>query len=133
MLSIEAPKYCNIQKTCFRWRNILLLHCTYKLNISYHFTGYFPRDNLRMKNDPLDWNGDHLHTNFKDMYEYFREKDYYFEVSTEADTTRRNWVGGGNAKRILDTKLTIYLSFSYDFVLRSTLCCFLIFTCTRAK
>lgn len=27
--------------------------------------GYFPRDNLRMKNDPLDWNGDHIHTNFK--------------------------------------------------------------------
>jgi len=22
--------------------------------------GYFPRDNLRMKNDPLDWNGDHV-------------------------------------------------------------------------
>ena len=30
--------------------------------------GYFPRDNLRMKDDPLDWNADHLHTNFKDMY-----------------------------------------------------------------
>lgn len=28
-------------------------------------SGYFPRDNLRMKNDPLDWNADHIHTNFK--------------------------------------------------------------------
>ena len=34
-----------------------------------------------MKNDPLDWNGDHLHTNFKEMYEYFREKGYFFEVN----------------------------------------------------
>ncbi|KAH9487758.1 Membrane-bound transcription factor site-1 protease [Bulinus truncatus] len=42
--------------------------------------GYFPRDNLRMKNDPLDWNGDHIHTNFKDMYQQLREKGYYVEV-----------------------------------------------------
>lgn len=27
--------------------------------------GYFPRDNLNVKNDPLDWNADHIHTNFK--------------------------------------------------------------------
>jgi len=32
--------------------------------------GYFPRDNLRMKNDPLDWNGDHIHTNFKVYFNY---------------------------------------------------------------
>ncbi|XP_005107775.1 membrane-bound transcription factor site-1 protease [Aplysia californica] len=42
--------------------------------------GYFPRDNLRMKNDPLDWNGDHVHTNFKDMYHHLREKGYFVEV-----------------------------------------------------
>lgn len=42
--------------------------------------GYFPRDNLRMKNDPLDWNGDHIHTNFKDMYQQLREKGYFVEV-----------------------------------------------------
>lgn len=23
-------------------------------------SGYFPRDNLKMKNDPLDWNADHV-------------------------------------------------------------------------
>ncbi|CAL1268054.1 unnamed protein product [Larinioides sclopetarius] len=42
--------------------------------------GYFPRDNLRMKNDPLDWNGDHIHTNFKDMYQHLRSNGYYVEV-----------------------------------------------------
>ncbi len=42
--------------------------------------GYFPRDNLRMKNDPLDWNGDHIHTNFKDMYHHLRSSGYYVEV-----------------------------------------------------
>nr|CAD7458320.1 unnamed protein product [Timema tahoe] len=42
--------------------------------------GYFPRDNLLMKNDPLDWNGDHIHTNFKDMYQHLRNSGYYIEV-----------------------------------------------------
>lgn len=42
--------------------------------------GYFPRDNLRMKSDPLDWNGDHIHTNFKDMYQHLRNGGYYIEV-----------------------------------------------------
>ncbi|KAK3086362.1 hypothetical protein FSP39_017399 [Pinctada imbricata] len=42
--------------------------------------GYFPRDNLRMKNDPLDWNGDHVHTNFKDMYQHLRSAGYFVEV-----------------------------------------------------
>lgn len=42
--------------------------------------GYFPRDNLQMKNDPLDWNGDHIHTNFKDMYQHVRNSGYYVEV-----------------------------------------------------
>ena len=42
--------------------------------------GYFPRDNLRMKQDPLDWNGDHIHTNFRDMYASLRSAGYYLEV-----------------------------------------------------
>lgn len=42
--------------------------------------GYFPRDNLRVKNSPLDWNGDHVHSNFKDMYENLREAGYFIEV-----------------------------------------------------
>ncbi|KAF2361197.1 Peptidase S8/S53 domain [Trinorchestia longiramus] len=42
--------------------------------------GYFPRDNLRMKSDPLDWNADHIHTNFKDMYQHLRHSGYFVEV-----------------------------------------------------
>nr|XP_023028172.1 membrane-bound transcription factor site-1 protease [Leptinotarsa decemlineata] len=42
--------------------------------------GYFPRDNLKIKNDPLDWNGDHIHTNFRDMYQNLRNSGYYVEV-----------------------------------------------------
>ncbi|XP_066582783.1 membrane-bound transcription factor site-1 protease isoform X2 [Prorops nasuta] len=42
--------------------------------------GYFPRDDLKAKNDPLDWNGDHIHTNFKTMYQHLRNAGYYLEV-----------------------------------------------------
>ncbi|XP_057334911.1 membrane-bound transcription factor site-1 protease [Microplitis mediator] len=42
--------------------------------------GYFPRDDLQAKNDPLDWNGDHIHTNFKEMYQHLRNAGYYLEV-----------------------------------------------------
>lgn len=33
-----------------------------------------------MKTDPLDWNADHIHTNFKDVYTYLRSQGYYIEV-----------------------------------------------------
>ncbi|XP_014212506.1 membrane-bound transcription factor site-1 protease [Copidosoma floridanum] len=42
--------------------------------------GYLPRDDLKAKKDPLDWNGDHIHTNFKDMYQHLRNAGYYVEV-----------------------------------------------------
>ena len=42
--------------------------------------GYFPRDNLKMKNDPLDWNGDHIHTNFRELYQHLRGQGWYVEV-----------------------------------------------------
>jgi membrane-bound transcription factor site-1 protease len=42
--------------------------------------GYFPRDNLHTKTDPLDWNADHIHTNFKDLYTYLRLQGYFIEV-----------------------------------------------------
>lgn len=35
---------------------------------------------MRTTNDPLDWNGDHIHTNFKDMYQHLRNAGYYLEV-----------------------------------------------------
>ena len=43
-------------------------------------SGYFPRDNLHMKKDPLDWNGDHIHTNFKELYQHLRTAGYFVEV-----------------------------------------------------
>uniref|UniRef100_U5ERS8 Membrane-bound transcription factor site-1 protease n=1 Tax=Corethrella appendiculata TaxID=1370023 RepID=U5ERS8_9DIPT len=42
--------------------------------------GYLPRDNLKIKADPLDWRADHIHTNFKDMYTHLRNSGYYVEV-----------------------------------------------------
>ena len=43
-------------------------------------SGYFPRDNLEVKTDTLDWNGDHPHTNFKQLYTQLRQMGYYLEV-----------------------------------------------------
>nr|XP_002122807.1 membrane-bound transcription factor site-1 protease [Ciona intestinalis] len=42
--------------------------------------GYFPRDDLHTKNDPLDWNGDHIHTNFRGLYLHLRDAGYFIEV-----------------------------------------------------
>lgn len=45
--------------------------------------GYFPRDNLGCATcaaDPLDWNGDHPHTNFRTTYTRLRELGYYIDV-----------------------------------------------------
>lgn len=33
-----------------------------------------------MKNDPLDWNGDHIHTNFRELYQHLRGQGWYVEV-----------------------------------------------------
>ena len=43
-------------------------------------SGYFPRDNLDVKTDTLDWNGDHPHTNYRDVYTQLRGMGYYVEV-----------------------------------------------------
>jgi len=42
--------------------------------------GFFPRDSLQSKASPLDWHGDHPHTNFHDLFNYLREQNYYLEV-----------------------------------------------------
>lgn len=42
--------------------------------------GYFPKDSLNVKSDPLDWNNDHLHTNFRDAYHHLRSSGYFVEV-----------------------------------------------------
>jgi len=44
-------------------------------------TAYLPRDNLDFKTDILDWNGDHPHTNFRDLFARLRHREYYLEVS----------------------------------------------------
>lgn len=42
--------------------------------------GYIPQDNLHIKSDPLDWRSDHIHTNFRDMYQHLRNLGYYIET-----------------------------------------------------
>jgi membrane-bound transcription factor site-1 protease len=41
---------------------------------------YFPRDDLEIRHDILDWHGDHPHTNFHDMYNSLRDSGYFLEV-----------------------------------------------------
>ncbi|KAI6173224.1 hypothetical protein M3Y98_01059100 [Aphelenchoides besseyi] len=50
-------------------------------NLYYPF-GYFPRDNLRVKNAPFDWTADHPHTNFRHVFELLRDNGYFLEIST---------------------------------------------------
>eukprot|EP00899_Mesostigma_viride_P028660 jgi/Mesvir1/897/Mv17459-RA.1 len=48
-------------------------------NVKYP-PAYIPRDNLDIRNDILDWHGDHPHTNFHGMYDFLRNNGYYLEV-----------------------------------------------------
>jgi hypothetical protein len=41
---------------------------------------YIPRDSLDVRNDILDWHGDHPHTNFHDMFNALREAGLFLEV-----------------------------------------------------
>ena len=63
--TLRLPIRVKVIPTPPRWRRILWDQYH---NLRYP-PGYFPRDNLKMKNDPLDWNGDHIHTNFREMYQ----------------------------------------------------------------
>eukprot|EP00818_Percolomonas_sp_WS_P003200 CAMPEP_0117437088 /NCGR_PEP_ID=MMETSP0759-20121206/1341_1 /TAXON_ID=63605 /ORGANISM="Percolomonas cosmopolitus, Strain WS" /LENGTH=810 /DNA_ID=CAMNT_0005228705 /DNA_START=713 /DNA_END=3145 /DNA_ORIENTATION=- len=42
--------------------------------------GYIPRDDLNIRDDILDWNGDHLHTNFRDFFIFLRKNEYFLEI-----------------------------------------------------
>ncbi|KAD6795131.1 hypothetical protein E3N88_06027 [Mikania micrantha] len=42
--------------------------------------GYIPRDSLDVRNDVLDWHGDHLHTNFHIMFNMLRDAGYYIDT-----------------------------------------------------
>lgn len=48
-------------------------------NIKYP-PGYIPRDSLDVRNDILDWHGDHLHTNYHIMFNMLRDAGYYIET-----------------------------------------------------
>ena len=41
---------------------------------------YIPRDSLDVRNDILDWHGDHPHTNYHDLYNAMRSGGYFLEV-----------------------------------------------------
>lgn len=41
---------------------------------------YLPRDNLDVRSDILDWNGDHLLTNYHTLFTYLREHDIFVEI-----------------------------------------------------
>ncbi|CAH8571045.1 unnamed protein product [Schistosoma mattheei] len=50
---------------------------------SIHYpSGFIPRDDLTRSKEPLDWLGDHIHTNFLDLYTHLRRKSYFIEVLT---------------------------------------------------
>eukprot|EP00040_Diaphanoeca_grandis_P025784 m.143337 g.143337 ORF g.143337 m.143337 type:complete len:830 (+) comp30312_c0_seq1:370-2859(+) len=54
-------------------------------NLGYP-AGFFPKDNVHVKSDPLDWNGDHPHTNFRQVFTYLRSKGFYIDVLGEPYT-----------------------------------------------
>ena len=74
--TFHIPIKVNIIPTPPRNKRILWDH--------FHSIGYpvgpFPRDNLKVHNSPLDWNGDHIHTNFKGIYKYLRSKGFFIEI-----------------------------------------------------
>eukprot|EP00884_Botryococcus_braunii_P003885 jgi/Botrbrau1/13498/Bobra.0082s0091.1 len=41
---------------------------------------YLPRDSLEVRNDILDWHGDHPHTNYHGVYNMLRDEGYFLEV-----------------------------------------------------
>ena len=41
---------------------------------------YIPRDSLDVRNDILDWHGDHPHTNYHHMYDALRASGFFLEV-----------------------------------------------------
>ena len=41
---------------------------------------YAPRDSLAVTDEMLDWTGDHLRTNFRDLFIWMREQGYYLET-----------------------------------------------------
>ncbi|GBG80412.1 hypothetical protein CBR_g30877 [Chara braunii] len=42
--------------------------------------GYIPRDSLDVRHDILDWHGDHVHTNYHEMFDMLYDEGYFVEV-----------------------------------------------------
>lgn len=51
-------------------------------SISYPY-GFYPNDILWDSTDPFDWNADHLHTNFKKLYQDLISLGFFIEVLSE--------------------------------------------------
>ncbi|KAK4468020.1 hypothetical protein MN116_008198 [Schistosoma mekongi] len=76
--NLRLPIKANIVPTPHRSKRILFDHFH-----SIHYpSGFIPRDDLTRSKEPLDWLGDHLHTNFLDLYTHLRRKNYFIEIST---------------------------------------------------
>ena len=43
-------------------------------------SAYVPRDDLDVKDDVLDWNADHPHTNYRSLFTQLRQLGYYVEI-----------------------------------------------------
>ncbi|KAK3270783.1 Membrane-bound transcription factor site-1 protease, variant 2 [Cymbomonas tetramitiformis] len=73
---VELPLKLNVIPTPSR-RNRLLWD-------NYHSVryppSYLPRDSLDVRQDILDWNGDHPHTNYHDMFNHLRDAGYFVEM-----------------------------------------------------
>ncbi|CAH8606721.1 unnamed protein product [Heterobilharzia americana] len=78
--NLRLPIRANIIPTPDRSKRILFdqFH-----SIHYPF-GFIPRDDLTRSKEPLDWLGDHIHTNFLDLYTHLRKRNYFIEVLTSS-------------------------------------------------
>ncbi|KAF6135723.1 hypothetical protein GIB67_028579 [Kingdonia uniflora] len=66
--------YFSYYKIIYPWTGYLALHMQIK------YEGYVPRDSLEVRNDILDWHGDHLHTNLHVMFNMLRDSGYYVKI-----------------------------------------------------
>lgn len=56
--------------------------------------GYIPRDSLDVRNDILDWHGDHPHTNFHGMFDMLQDAGFYLEILGSPLTCFDSWQYG---------------------------------------
>ncbi|KAA0195023.1 Membrane-bound transcription factor site-1 protease, partial [Fasciolopsis buskii] len=76
--NLTLPIRANIVPTPDRSRRILFD----QFHSLRYPSGYIPRDDLTRKSEPLDWLGDHMHTNLRDLYIHLRKANYFVEILT---------------------------------------------------